>query len=121
VDDYQARIDDPRVRRLARLVECTVDAAIDAATTEEVVPARVTLRFRDGSSATAAVDAPPGAPGRPLSAQRAAQLFHAATDGLIPAPSIDATITAVADLGGTSTIRDVAGSFTAVRTKGIIS
>jgi 2-methylcitrate dehydratase PrpD len=121
VDDYQAHIDDAQVRRLAPLVACTVDAAIDAATTEEVVPARVTVRLRDGRSLTAAVAAPAGAPGRQLGAPRSAQLFRAATGGLIPAASIEATIAAVADLGGQTTIRDITALFTQVPTKGIIS
>src|SRR5581483_2479351 len=50
VDAYREHIDDREVRRLALAALCPVDAGIDAATTDELVPARVTVRLRDGSS-----------------------------------------------------------------------
>lgn len=119
VDDYQEHLGDSRVRRLARCTTCRIDPGIDAATTEEVVPAHVTVRLRDGRAFTASVACPLGAPGRPLSAQRASELFSAAADGLLPRTAIQATIAAVAGLGHATTLRDVTAHFSRVPTEGV--
>jgi 2-methylcitrate dehydratase PrpD len=118
VEDYREHLDDPRVRRIAQRTTCRIDPDIDAATTDEVVPARVTVRLRNGNAYSESVECPPGAPGRPLSTERAAQLFSAAAGSLLPSVEIGATIAAVAGLGNTTTIRDVIAPFSRVPTEG---
>jgi 2-methylcitrate dehydratase PrpD len=114
VDDYQARLGDAAVRRIARATECRVDAAVEAMTTDEVVPARVTVRLRDGSERVAAVGRPLGAPGRPLAFDDAIRLFRAAGAGFLEAGSLDAVVDAVDRFAVSGSPREVAASFSAV-------
>ncbi len=62
IDDFGAMVTDPAVRDLAARTACVFDAAIDAAMTKEVVPARVTVTLRDGRTRDQTVMRPKGCP-----------------------------------------------------------
>ena len=111
VDDYQARLTDRDVRRISAATDCRIDAGVEAMTTDEVVPARVTVRLRDGSERVASVDRALGAPGRPIDFDEAARLLRAAADGFIEPAALDAVVDAVARLPEDGTAHQIAGSF----------
>jgi 2-methylcitrate dehydratase PrpD len=66
VTDYERSLHDPQVKRIEALVRCEVDPEVEAATTAEAVPARVTIGLKDGTKHTAFVRAPKGSPSRPF-------------------------------------------------------
>jgi 2-methylcitrate dehydratase PrpD len=66
VTDYERSLHDPQVKRIEALVRCEVDPEVEAATTAEAVPARVTISLKDGTKRSAFVPAPKGSPSRPF-------------------------------------------------------
>jgi 2-methylcitrate dehydratase PrpD len=66
VTDYETSLDDPQVKLIEALVRCEVDPQVEAATTAEAVPARVTIAMRDGTKHSTFVSAPKGSPSRPF-------------------------------------------------------
>jgi 2-methylcitrate dehydratase PrpD len=66
VRDFEESIDDPAVKAVERRVRCEVDPAVEAATTEESVPARIVIRLTSGKTLTTFVPAPKGSPSRPF-------------------------------------------------------
>ncbi len=66
VTDYESSLHDPQVKRIEELVRCEVDPEVEAATTAESVPARITVGLKDGTSRTTFVSAPKGSPSRPF-------------------------------------------------------
>jgi 2-methylcitrate dehydratase PrpD len=66
VTDYESSLHDPRVKQIEARVRCAVDPAVEAATTAEAVPARVTITLKDGASHSTFVPAPKGSPSRPF-------------------------------------------------------
>jgi 2-methylcitrate dehydratase PrpD len=66
VTDYESSLDDPRVKEIEAQVRCEVDPEVEAATTAEAVPARVTITMKDGTSHSTFVAAPRGSPSRPF-------------------------------------------------------
>ena len=66
VVDYERSLDDPRVKQIDARVRCEVDPEVEAATTVEAVPARVTVTLRDGTTHSRFVAAPKGSPSRPF-------------------------------------------------------
>jgi 2-methylcitrate dehydratase PrpD len=67
VDEYEWGIRDAAVRALAARVRCEVDPEVEAATTAESVPARISVRLVSGAKRSIYVEAPPGSPSRPFS------------------------------------------------------
>ena len=67
VADYERSLDDPRVKRIEKLVRCEVNSQVEAATTAAAVPARVTITLTDGRNHSVFVPAPKGSPSRPFS------------------------------------------------------
>ncbi|HEY4403587.1 MAG TPA: MmgE/PrpD family protein [Xanthobacteraceae bacterium] len=66
VTDYETSLDDPQVKRIEALVRCEIDPEVEAATTAQSVPARVTISLKDGTRHSAFVSAPKGSPSRPF-------------------------------------------------------
>ena len=66
VTDYESSLHDPQVKRIEALVRCEIDPEVEAATTAQSVPARVTIRMQDGTRHSAFVSAPKGSPSRPF-------------------------------------------------------
>jgi 2-methylcitrate dehydratase PrpD len=66
VSDYESSLHDPRVKEIEQRVRCEVDPEVEAATTAESVPARVTITMKDGTRHSAFVSAPTGSPSRPF-------------------------------------------------------
>jgi 2-methylcitrate dehydratase PrpD len=66
VVDYERSLDDPRVKQIEARVRCEVDPQVEAATTAEAVPARVTVTLKDASTHSRFVTAPNGSPSRPF-------------------------------------------------------
>jgi 2-methylcitrate dehydratase PrpD len=66
VTDYASSLHDPQVKRIEELVRCEVDPEVEAATTAESVPARVTISMKDGTRHSVFVSAPKGSPSRPF-------------------------------------------------------
>jgi 2-methylcitrate dehydratase PrpD len=66
VTDYESSLDDPRVKQIEAQVRCEVDPEVEAATTAQAVPARVTITMKDGTSHSTFVAAPKGSPSRPF-------------------------------------------------------
>jgi 2-methylcitrate dehydratase PrpD len=66
VTDYDRSLHDPKVKQIEALVRCEVHPEVEAATTAEAVPARVTITLRNGTRHSAFVAAPKGSPSRPF-------------------------------------------------------
>ena len=66
VTDYERSLTDRTVKALEQRVRCEVDPQVEAATTAQAVPARVTITMRDGTQHSAFVAAPKGSPSRPF-------------------------------------------------------
>jgi 2-methylcitrate dehydratase PrpD len=98
VDDYRTWLDDAGVRRLARVTECRVDDEIDAGTTDECVPARISVTLADGSAQIGFIERPLGAPGRPLSPAQRDSLFSASLEGIASAAVAKGITEAVEEL-----------------------
>lgn len=65
IDDYEAGLADPVVVGLLGRIKCVVDPEVEAATTAESVPAKITLRLASGREHSVFVGAPKGSPSRP--------------------------------------------------------
>jgi 2-methylcitrate dehydratase PrpD len=66
VRDYEESLQNPAVRAVEERVRCEIDPAVEAATTEESVPARIVLKLASGAVRERFVAAPKGSPSRPF-------------------------------------------------------
>ena len=66
VTDYASSLHDPQVKLIEELVRFEVDPQVEAVTTAESVPARVTISMKDGTRHSTFVSAPKGSPSRPF-------------------------------------------------------
>ena len=66
VTDYASSLHDPQVKLIEELVRYEVDPQVEAVTTAESVPARVTISMKDGTRHSTFVSAPKGSPSRPF-------------------------------------------------------
>jgi 2-methylcitrate dehydratase PrpD len=66
VRDFEMSIKDPAVKAVERRVRCEVDPVVEAATTEESVPARIVIKLTSGKTLSTFVPAPKGSPSRPF-------------------------------------------------------
>jgi 2-methylcitrate dehydratase PrpD len=77
VRDYEDNLRNPAVRSVEQRVRCEIDPAVEAATTEESVPARIVLKLSSGATHERFVAAPKGSPSRPFTrADHAARFRH---------------------------------------------
>ena len=96
VTDYESSLHEPRVKRLEALVRCAVDPEVEAATTAESVPARVTIAMKDGTKHSTFVSAPKGSPSRPFTHDDHVARFRRELGNRLSARSCD-EIVAIAD------------------------
>ncbi len=89
LDDFAEGVNNENIRSLARRTHCVVDDKIDRATTTEYVPARVTLKSRDGCLAERTVAVPTGSPGRPMSFEELCLRFRAVAAGQLRGEELD--------------------------------
>jgi 2-methylcitrate dehydratase PrpD len=66
VADYETSLHDAGVKQIEARVRCEVDPEVEAATTAEAVPARVTITLKNGAAHSIFVPAPKGSPSRPF-------------------------------------------------------
>lgn len=85
LDDFGVMVSDRAVRDLASRTNCVVDEEIDRQMTEHYVPARVTVRLRDGSERTEKVILPRGCSQNPITAREVRERFSISTKDLLPA------------------------------------
>jgi 2-methylcitrate dehydratase PrpD len=111
--DYDRALADPAVKSLSLRVRCVVDPEIEAKTTTEEVPSRVTLTLTDGRKLEARVDHPRGSPHRPMAWDEIAALFRDTVSGTLPEPSMAKVLDVVGRLDGTATAREIASAFLA--------
>lgn len=90
VDDFEQYLDDPAIRDLSARTRCVVDARVEALTTAEAVPARVTITMKDGSRVEQFVQHPKGCPQNPITADEVVQRFAAIAAPRFGAGPVDA-------------------------------
>lgn len=113
-DDYEAALVTREVRALSGRVRCVVDAEIEAATTSEEVPARVTLRLADGRTLVARVEHPRGSPHRRVAWDELRSVFRDTVAGELDSESAEKVMNAVAALDAGARARDITASFVAL-------
>ncbi|MEV4622534.1 MmgE/PrpD family protein [Asanoa sp. NPDC049573] len=102
------RLARPEVRALAALVRLREEPAYSAALPRER-PARVTVRWRDGSSASQSVRNARGNPDDPITADEVATKFRRNAEGVLTAATIDAVVAGLLGGGTGDTLHAVAG------------
>ncbi|WP_299454377.1 MmgE/PrpD family protein, partial [uncultured Pigmentiphaga sp.] len=90
VDDFKQYLHDPQIRDLAARTRCVVDAEVEALTTAEAVPARVTVVTKDGRRFEQFVEHPKGCPQNPMSVDEVVQRFSAIAAPLFGAGPVEA-------------------------------
>lgn len=93
-----ARVNDPRVRALARRVHMTVDPEMKYI---EAMPSDITLLMKDGTSQRLRVDAPKGRPSNPMSWDEMGDKFRRLAAPTLSAARADEVIARVAQLEAT--------------------
>ena len=77
VEDYQSGLADPAITELSGRVNCEVEEEMNALTTAEAVPARLTLTLASGEEHSIYVAAPMGSAARPFAhADHVARFEH---------------------------------------------
>lgn len=95
IPDFEKALATPAIRALSLRTQCVVDEEIERWTTQEYVPARVTLTLRDGSSIDATIREPKGCPERPMSVEELIERFKVVVGELIPGDALDRWISSV--------------------------
>jgi 2-methylcitrate dehydratase PrpD len=113
VGDYEGSLDDPRVKRIEKLVRCEVDREVEAATTAEAVPARVTITLTDSSKHSAFVSAPKGSPSRPFTHQDHVARFRRGLANRLGGRACDQIIEIAENLADLNKVRQLTDLVTA--------
>jgi 2-methylcitrate dehydratase PrpD len=79
-------------------VRCAVDPEVEAATTAESVPARVTVTMKDGTKQSTFVSAPKGSPSRPFTHDDHVARFRRALEKRLSARSCDEIVAIAGNL-----------------------
>lgn len=115
VADYEVAVADPIVRALAARIRCEVDAAVDAATTAEAVPARVIVRLISGAERSVYVEAPRGSPSRPFTPAEYVARFRNELTRRLPGATCDQIIAAAGDFGAVPDVAEIGRALAAGR------
>ena len=110
-EDYEAALANAEVRALSSRVRCVVDPEIEAGTTSEEVPSRVTVKLRDGREFVARVPHPRGSPHLRMDWSDLRALFRDSVLGALPDDRIDRVANLVAALDSTTTVRELTSAF----------
>jgi 2-methylcitrate dehydratase PrpD len=112
-EDYEAALVSPDVRALSARVRCVVDADVEAATTAEEVPARVTVRHADGRVLVERVPHPRGSPHRPMGWDELQGLFADTVGDTLEAAAVADVARLVAGLDGNVKARAITAAYQA--------
>jgi 2-methylcitrate dehydratase PrpD len=110
IRDYEASMHSEAVSAIEDRVRCVVDAEVEAATTAESVPARVTLTLRSGATHASFIPAPKGSPSRPFTHADHVARFRLELGTRWPASRCDEVVRlseGLADLDHVSRIADL--------------
>lgn len=112
-EDYEAALASPEVRSLSRRVRCVLDPEVEAGTTTEEVPSRVTLWLADGRVLVARVEHPRGSPHRRMGWGELRVLFQDTVAEALPAEAVAQVVDLVAGLDGGSPPRRITAAMVA--------
>ncbi len=112
-EDYESALASPDVRALSARVRCVVDAEVEAGTTAEEVPARVTVRCADGRVLVERVPHPRGSPHRRMDWEELHALFADTLGDTLPAASVNEVARLVAALDVDAKARAITAAFRA--------
>lgn len=76
VSDYEDGLKDPEVRAIEERVTWEVDPEVEAGTSAEAVPAKVTIRLKNGQSVSSLQSSPPGSRSKPLTHEEQINRFR---------------------------------------------
>lgn len=94
VSDFENALQNPQVRELSHRTVCVIDDDIERWTSAECVPARVTVRTRNGSTFEATCREPMGCPQRPIDTDELISRLKIVTSGIVPRRALDTWIKA---------------------------
>jgi 2-methylcitrate dehydratase PrpD len=80
VGDYEDGLTNRSLRKLEDRVRWNIDTDVEAGTTPESVPAKVTVRLNNGTELSTFIAAPKGSPSRPLTHQEHVERFRIEAD-----------------------------------------
>ncbi len=112
-EDYEAALASPQVRALSRRVRCVLDPEVEAATTTEEVPSRVTLRLSDGRVLIARVGPPRGSPFRRMNWSELRALFQETVAGALSSQAMAEVADLVAGLDSGASPRRITAAMVA--------
>ena len=75
IDDFEASMNNARIKDLSSRTHCVVDADVERLTTAEAVPARVVCMLKDGTRHEAFIEHPKGCPQNPMNADEVGARF----------------------------------------------
>jgi 2-methylcitrate dehydratase PrpD len=108
VNHYEAGMQNAAVSELESRVRFEVTPEVEAATTPESVPARVTIKLKSGAEHTTFISAPKGSPSRPFSHDDHLARFRRELSTRWPDRTCDEIIALAADLSAVDRISRVA-------------
>jgi 2-methylcitrate dehydratase PrpD len=117
VTDYESSLHEPRVKRIEALVRCEVDPEVEAATTAEAVPARVTIAMKDGTRHSTFVSAPKGSPSRPFTHDDHVARFRRELVKRLGAESCDEIVSIAENLADLDKVRRITDLLAAVQAR----
>lgn len=112
-EDYEAALAAQEVRALSARVRCTVDPDVEAATTAEEVPARVTVGCTDGRELVERVAHPRGSPHRPTAWQALEAMFADTVGEALSPTAVQETARLVATLDADARPRAIVATYQA--------
>ncbi|MCC7487521.1 MAG: MmgE/PrpD family protein [Burkholderiales bacterium] len=112
-EDYEAALSSPAVRALSGRVRCVVDPEVEAGTSTEDVPSRVSILLADGQSFTLRVPHPRGSPHRAMGWSELSSLFRDTLGDALPADRLARVPELVAGLDRGTRVRDLTNAFVA--------
>jgi 2-methylcitrate dehydratase PrpD len=98
VGDYETALVDPKVAAIERCVRCEIDPQVEAATTAQSVPARITIKLASGLEHGTFVAAPKGSPSRPFTHEDHIARFRRELTRRLPERNCDRLIEIAEDL-----------------------
>lgn len=107
LDDFDTCVKDPVIRDLSARTVCVIDDEIAAATTREVVPARVVAYLKDGSTEEAKVMVPKGSGDNPMSMDDVVSRYRMTVQDLMSDAQTDAWLEKATDLASLGSVSEL--------------
>jgi 2-methylcitrate dehydratase PrpD len=108
VGDYETALVDPKIATIERCVRCEIDPQVEAATTVQSVPARITIKLASGLEHGTFVAAPKGSPSRPFTHEDHIARFRRELTRRLPERDCDRLIEIAEDLTALDRVRRIA-------------